>query len=115
MTVLSEGKEIESVTKLLKTTADSQNGKMLLSVALPLDNELDNALTGAQYLLVKRSGFTAPDNNDTELLKKKDLYVFSSGSYFKNTFKGDVYDVSRGASHPVYRYAKPMFMEIKAS
>jgi len=115
LTVLSEGKDIESVTKLLKTTADSQNGKMLLSVALPLDNELDNALTDAQYLLVKRSGFTAPDNNDTELLKKKDLYVFSSGSYFKNTFKGDVYDVSRGASHPVYRYAKPMFMEIKAS
>jgi CRISPR-associated protein Csm4 len=115
LTVLSERKEIESVTKLLKTTADSQNGKMLLSVALPLDNELDNALTDAQYLLVKRSGFTAPDNNETELLKKKDLYVFSSGSYFKNTFKGDVYDVSRGASHPVYRYAKPMFMEIKAS
>lgn len=115
LTVLADGKKIESVTKLLKKTSESKNGKMLLSVALPLDNELNDALADSQYLLVKRSGFTAPENNESELLKKKDLYVFSSGSYFKNTFKGDVYDVSRGSSHPVYRYAKPMFMEIKPS
>ena len=29
-----------------------------------------------------------------------------------NCFAGDIYDVSEGGKHPVYRYAKPIFMGV---
>ena len=40
------------------------------------------------------------------------MYVFAAGSCFKNEFEGDIYDVTNGGSHPVYRYAKPLFMGV---
>ncbi|MCI9501671.1 MAG: type III-A CRISPR-associated RAMP protein Csm4 [Hungatella sp.] len=86
--------------------------QMLLSCALPKEEELENALEGASYLLEKRSGFVASDTYADELRKKKDLYVFSAGSCFKNSFQGSVYDVSEGGNHPVYRYGLSMFMGV---
>ena len=47
-----------------------------------------------------------------EYRRKRDLYVFAAGSCFKNEFEGDIYDVTNGGSHPVYRYAKPLFMGV---
>ena len=86
---------------------------MTLSAALPRDDELEKAVTDSQYLLIKRSGFIASDTYASQQMRKKDLYVFKSGSCFSSRFEGDVYDVSCGAgSHPVYRYAKPMFIAI---
>lgn len=86
---------------------------MTLSVSLPLEDEMDNALIGAEYLLCKRSGFVASDKYAQEQQRKKDLYVLKAGACVETLYSGDVYDVSneRG-NHPVYRYAKPMFMEV---
>ncbi len=87
--------------------------KMSLSVCLPKEDELPSAMEGAQYSLCKRSGFVQSDRYADDQVKKKDLYLFKSGSCFINTFHGDVYDVSsESGSHPVYRYAKPMFLEV---
>lgn len=92
---------------------DGQNRfRMLLSCALPQDGELDAAMDGASYLMCKRSGFAAPDEGN--LLKKRDLCVFAAGSCFRNAFKGGIYDVAKGHSHPVYRYAVPFFCEVHA-
>lgn len=91
-----------------------KNGEiyMLLSAALPKDNELGDAIEGASYLLERRSGFVLSPQFSPAQMRKKDLYVFKSGSCFKNRFEGDIYDVSAGNGlHPVYRYAKPFFME----
>ncbi len=85
---------------------------MLLSSALPQEEELEDALSGASYLLEKRSGFVASESYAEELRKKQDLYVFTSGSCFKTKFSGGVYDVSDGGMHPVYRYAIPFFMGV---
>lgn len=85
---------------------------MTLSVSLPKDEELDAALAGASYLLAKRSGFVASEHYASEQMRKRDLHVFQAGSCFQNVFQGDVFDVSAGGGHPVYRYAKPMFMEV---
>lgn len=85
---------------------------MSLSVALPTDQELESAMNGADYLLCRRSGFVASENYAKEQMRKKDLYVFKAGSCFGTRFCGDIYDVSDGGRHPVYRYAKPMFMEV---
>jgi len=86
---------------------------MSLSVSLPTDEELDSVLQGAEYLLCKRSGFVASEHYAPEQMRKRDLYVFKSGSCFAKRFQGDIYDVSdRGCGHPVYRYAKPMLAEV---
>lgn len=85
---------------------------MTLSVSLPMEDELSIAIEGASYLLQKRSGFIASETFAEEQRRKKDLYVFQSGSCFRTVFHGDIYDVSSGGAHPVYRYAKPFFMEV---
>lgn len=83
---------------------------MLLSGALPADSELEEALEGSSYLLERRSGFVASASFAEEYRKKRDLFVFAAGSCFEHRFEGDIYDVSPGGGHPVYRYAKPLFM-----
>lgn len=98
--------------KLLESLQKKSDRYMLLSVALPADDELENALENASYLLEKRSGFVASSNYAEEWRKKRDLYVFTAGSCFVNCFAGDIYDVSEGGKHPVYRYAKPIFMGV---
>lgn len=83
-----------------------------LSLSLPRDEELDEALADADYRLIKRSGFIASASYAAAFQKKKDLYALTTGSTFHHAFEGDIYDVSDGGRHPVYRYAKPMFLGV---
>lgn len=85
---------------------------MTLSVSLPQNDELEAALNGARYLLVKRSGFVASSTYAKEYRRKRDTYAFQAGSCFSAQFKGQVLDVSNGGRHPVYCYLKPLFMGI---
>ena len=86
---------------------------MALSVSLPKEEELESALKGAEYLLLKRSGFVSSEKYASEQMRKKDLYVFKAGSCFSERFHGDIYDVlDKCGRHPVYRYAKPILMEV---
>lgn len=88
------------------------NKYITLSVSLPKEAEIEAVLDGAQYKILKRSGFVASEHYADEWRKKKDLYVFASGSCFMRMFSGDVYDVSNKGNHAVYRYAVPMFMGV---
>ena len=86
---------------------------MLLSTALPKDDELEEAISGASYLLQKRSGFVYSAEFTDTMVKKDDLYTMQAGSCFDRPFKGGIYDVSGGrGTHAVYRYAKSLFMEV---
>lgn len=85
---------------------------MSLSVSLAQEGEMEEALCGASYSLVKRSGFVASELYSEEQMRKKDLYVFSAGSCFQRKFSGDIYDVSNHGKHPVFRYAIPMFLGV---
>lgn len=97
----------------LKKTEAQHKTYMSLSVSLPRDDELDQALFEAQYLVCKRSGFVDSIQYANTQMRKRDLYVLQAGSCFRTKYEGDVYDVSgQGGNHPVYRYAKPMFMEV---
>lgn len=91
---------------------ENKNKFISLSSCLPKDDELENSLKGASYSLQKRSGFVASFTYSENFLKKRDLYTFSSGSCFNKTFSGDVFDVSNKGNHPVYRYAKPLFIGV---
>ena len=84
---------------------------MTLSVELPTDEELDKTMLTAEFSLVKKSGFIANGNRESQEEKKKDLYVFAAGACFSTKFDGDIYQVGSD-SFPVYRYAKPLFMEV---
>lgn len=89
------------------------NRYMTLSVSLPKDDEIEAALDEAEYLLCKRSGFVASDTYADEQQRKRDLYVLKAGACVRNRYGGDVYNVSdKIGAHPVYRYAKPLFMEV---
>ena len=98
--------------KLLQCFEKNTGRYMLLSTAMARDEELEKALEGASYLLMKRSGFIASDTYAPEARRKRDFHVFAAGSCFANQFLGDIFDVSTGGAHPVYRYAKPLFMEV---
>lgn len=87
-------------------------GKRYISISgcMAKRDELDKALEGASYKLLKRSGFVQSMSYSEKQLKKHDFYVFAPGAVFEHRFEGDVFDVSIHGAHPVYRYAKPMFI-----
>lgn len=107
--VVKIGKKAESLLRLLNRKSSRH---MLLSSALPKEDELEKTLDGASYLLQKRSGFIYSDTYAEEQRKKQDLFVFQAGSCFVNCFDGDIYDVGNNGGHSVYRYAKPIFMGV---
>lgn len=102
-------------TEVLQELLHSSTGnEMLLSSALPMESELESTLDGASYLLQKRSGFVYSETYAEEARKKRDLYTMQAGSCFARRFVGDIYDVSESGAHPVYRYAKGMFLGLPA-
>lgn len=89
-------------------------GHVLLATATPSRDELtDYLLKDARYKLVRRGGFVLSAIHSPTAQKKRDLYLFQSGSMFARTFEGDVFDVNATpGAHPVYRYARAMWMEV---
>lgn len=86
--------------------------KMLLNAALPADNELEASLQDASYGLLRRGGFVQSVQFADKLTKKQTQYFFAAGSTFATGFAGDVYSVGGTGNHPVYRYAKPLFVGV---
>ena len=104
----------EDISDIYKNLLDNKGNKfMTISGCLPKESELQNALKGASYITVKRSGFVASSDFSETAVKKADLYVLGAGSCFTNSFDGDIYDVGPNGNHPVYRYAKPMMLGVE--
>jgi len=101
----------DSAGSLVKKTKESRY--LLLSSAMAkAEEDLESILEDASYLLQKRSGFIYSESYAKEQRRKKDFFSFQAGSCFKKPFSGDIFDVSDGGNHPVYRYGKAVFMEI---
>lgn len=83
-----------------------------LSISLAKEDELQQALEGASYLLKKRSGFVQSEKYSASQSRKKNLYMFTTGSCFQRKYEGDIFNVTSGGSHPVYRYGKPFFIKL---
>lgn len=96
-----------------RLTSNYKGLVMTLTTSLPLDDELENAMIGAKYLLQKSSGF-AFSQALAENFRKQDLYKFKSGSTFQQTFTGQIVDVRPDDfPHPVWNYAKPLFYRLE--
>lgn len=84
-----------------------------LTTSLPKEEELDAALHGALYQIVRRAGFVQTTNLKGPE-KKKEQFFLAAGSTFRHPYRGDVYDVApENCPHPVYRYAVPLFLGVK--
>lgn len=91
----------------------SETGRfVVLSTSLPHQMELTEVMEDASYLLAKRSGFVQSDTYAEELVKKKDMYFLRSGSIVYHRYTGDIYNVGTKGNHPVWRYGKPILMEV---
>ncbi len=86
--------------------------QITLGVSMAKDEELEKALCGAKYMLLKRSGFVQSKTYAKKQIKKKDFFAFEPGSCFSSLFEGDVFDVAYNGGHSVYCYGKPMFIGV---
>lgn len=84
---------------------------LLLTSSLPANEELDTALEGAAFQVVRRAGFAFTEQADTPQ-KKQTQYFLAAGSVLQHRYQGALYDVGLGLPHPVYRYSKPLFMGV---
>lgn len=82
---------------------------MTLSISLPKEEEMEDVLINGCYQVLKRGGFVQSATYAEQPMKKQELFMLSAGSCFKKRYEGDIYDVSLGGSHPVYKYGKPIF------
>lgn len=85
---------------------------LMLTTSLPREDEMERALDGANFRLVRRGGFVASEQL-SEGRKKQAQYFLEAGSVLQNPYEGELYSVCPGAPHPVYRYAKPLFLGVK--
>lgn len=93
---------------------DAGSRHLLLSTSAPTEAELsDSLIKGAQYKLIRRGGFVQSSSHAATAQKKRDMYLFESGSVFGRTFIGKVFDVNETpGAHPVFRYARALWMEV---
>lgn len=85
---------------------------MLLTTSLPTDSEMDGALDGASYQLIRRGGFVASNTYAQTPRKKQTQYFLSTGSVLRNRYSGELFRIGSQGNHPVFRYSKPMFLGV---
>lgn len=96
----------------LRSALDNENtpDQLLLTTSLPTDEELDRALEGASFQLIRRSGFA--NCRGDSFYKKQTQYFLTAGSLLRNRFDGALYQVGSSGSHPIFRYAVPIFLGV---
>lgn len=87
--------------------------QMSLAICLPRDDELETALEGAEYQLMRRGGFINEPLACERQHKKCSQYVFQAGSTFRERFQGQLSCVGEAAGHRVYRYNRPLWVGVK--
>lgn len=105
----SEPACLQPLAKMLRE--ESASHYILLTSSLPTDDELPATMENAKYTLIRRAGFVQSDRISNPR-KKRTQYFFAAGSVFGRKFDGDLYDVGENMPHPVYRYAKPIFLGV---
>jgi len=112
--VINLEEEVNSQYGLLLSLLKNTNSDYYISLttSLPTDSELERAIEGAAYKMVRRGGFMYSTKLNRPL-KKQTQYCFYAGSVFRTRYEGDVYNVAtKDAPHPAYRYLKPIFLGV---
>lgn len=112
--VLDLSKDTDPQAKWLYRALKGKDAKhwLLLTTSLPADHELDRALDGAAYQLVRRGGFVQSSTFSASPVKKETQFFLGAGAVLNNPFSGALYNVADGGTHGVFRYAKPMMLGV---
>ena len=96
-----------------RLTRSYQGNVMTLTTSLPTDEDLPRAMDQGSYLVTKSSGF-AFSTVSNQNYRKQDLFKFTAGSTFFETFAGQIVDVRPlDFPHAVFNYAKPLFLKME--
>ena len=96
-----------------RLTRSYQGNVMTLTTSLPTDEDLIRAMDQGSYLVTKSSGF-AFSTVSNQNYRKQDLFKFTAGSTFFETFAGQIVDVRPlDFPHAVFNYAKPLFLKME--
>jgi len=87
--------------------------QMLLGTALPANGEMDSALEGGFYSLIRRGGFVESESYASRPAKKRVTYALAAGSCLHRRFEGEIADVAMGGTHPVWRNGRTLFMGVR--
>jgi len=101
--------ELARLNELL--CAEDAKSYLLLTSSLPTNDELETTMEDSNYGIIRRGGFIQSFDKDG-IYKKQTQYFFCCGSVFKRKYNGDIFNVAGHYGHPVYRYAKPIFLGI---
>lgn len=96
-----------------RLTRSYQGNVMTLTTSLPTGEDLPSAMDQGSYLVTKSSGFAFSTVSNRNY-RKQDLFKFTAGSTFLETFAGQIVDVRPlGFPHAVFNYAKPLFLKME--
>lgn len=106
----------EDIPPLLKDRINTGKANMLLTTSMAKEEELSKVLNkNSKYSLSRRGGYTYSEDKagkSEEYYRKDTLYFFNPGSIFDTKFKGDLFRIDNGFAHPIYRYSKPIWLEV---
>ena len=104
----------DAQTKWLHDALEKRDAKhqLLLTTSLPADDELEDALEGAQYQLVRRAGYVQSDTFAKSPVRKRTQMFMAAGAMLNRPFRGALYTVAQNERHAVVRYAKPMMLGV---
>ena len=99
---------------LLRALSDDEAPfQMLLGTALPTAGEMESALEGGFYSLIRRGGFIESESYAARPAKKHVTYALAAGSCLQKRFAGELADVGMGGAHPVWRNGRTLFMGVR--
>lgn len=106
---------IDNVPQELHTMLNDTDApwQMLLSNLLAPDDRLESMLQGSWYQLVRRGGFVTSQGYAPNQVKKKTHYLLALGSCLTHREEGCVLDAGGQGNHPVWRYAKGMYLGVR--
>ena len=107
-------KASDAQTEWLHDALEKRDAKhqLLLTTSLPADDELEDALEGAQYQLVRRAGYVQSDTFAKSPVRKRTQMFMAAGAMLSRPFRGALYTVAQNERHAVVRYAKPMMLGV---
>lgn len=102
--------------KVLKSMLenDRATGYVTINTSLPRKDEMASIIPQANVQLIRRGGgfIQSYSYADTQL-KKKTIFALAAGASTGMRFGGDIYDLSSGGNHLIYRNLKPMFLGVE--
>lgn len=110
-----EKKEIKIEDKYFgKYLFNEWNYNILLSSYIPEENNIVNLKEKENYYkLIKRSGFVNNSQYNDTPIKRKQIYMISSGSILNFKPVGKLVDLNIRGKHSIYRLGKPIVLGVE--